>query len=268
MLESRTGVPACTLLWNGTTTIDRAWRFPLYDVFWRIYVNQDAGASIRHPGGNLAIPPGVPVIVPPYGEFFASCSRQVRHAWLHFDAPIPSPEVIRALVPAPVALRRGAEWDHLIAALPLGAAAPASLLLLCQSLLCAALVEVCAENGGQRPQQPVIPAVAQARRRMEPALHRIEADIARPLDGEALASLCGMTRSHFVRLFRLATGQSPARYFAERRIHRIAGLLAGSDLSIERLAADFGFADRYHFTRVFTRVMRVAPAAYRRASRG
>jgi AraC-like DNA-binding protein len=267
MLDSRTGVPACTLLWNGTAVIGRAWKFRLYDVFWRVYFNLDQGATIRHPGGIFAIPAGIPVAIPPYGEFHASCIRQVRHAWLHFDAPIPMAEEVRALVPRPMALRPREEWDRLFAALPLSRSAPAHLLMLCQSLICSAIVEACSGGEPDRGWQAV-PAMAQARHRIEPALRRINADIARPLNGQALATLCDMTRSHFVRSFRLATGQSPARYLAERRIHSVASVLVGTDLSIERLASDFGFADRYHFTRVFTRVMRVSPAAYRRASRG
>lgn len=265
MLESRIGVPACTLLWNGTTVIDPSWRFPLRDVFWRIYFNRDPGAAIRHPGGIFAIPAGIPVAIPPYGEFHASCSRRVRHAWLHFDTPVPAPDEVRRLVPAPLALRPHAGWDSLFSALPLQEDSPAGLRLLCQSLICGAVVEACAAAGSAGQDST---GVAQARLRIGPALMRIDRDIARPPDGQAMAGLCGLTRSHFVRVFRLATGQSPARYVLERRVHRVAGLLASTDLPIERLAADFGFADRYHFTRVFTRVMRVSPAAYRRASRG
>ena len=267
MLNSKTGVPACTLLWSGTTVIGREWEFRLYDVFWRIYLNRDPGAVIRHPGGTFAIPAGVPVILPPYGEFDAICSSPVRHAWLHFDCPIPEPDVVRVLVPAPVALRQREEWDTLFNALPITARTSAEVQLMCQSLICIAVVEACS-RGRSGPSAHAIPAVTRARRRVEPALRRIDADLAKPLDGQALAVLCGLTRSYFVRVFSLATGQTPARYLIERRIHLIAGQLAVSDLTIERLAADYGFADRYHFTRVFTRVMTVSPAAYRKASRG
>jgi transcriptional regulator GlxA family with amidase domain len=82
-----------------------------------------------------------------------------------------------------------------------------------------------------------------------------------------LAQRCGLGREGFTRAFRRATGRSPARYALERRLARAAELLAGGDEPIEAVAAACGFANRYHFSRAFARILACSPAAYRRQGR-
>jgi len=44
--------------------------------------------------------------------------------------------------------------------------------------------------------------------------------------------------------------------------------LAGSDLSIKQIAADVGFANRYHFSRAFKAHTSISPARYRKEISG
>ena len=84
-------------------------------------------------------------------------------------------------------------------------------------------------------------------------------DFRYPLSGEiALTS-----ESRFIRCFRDATGQTPARYVQDRRLRRAAEALVATDRSIDEIAERCGFANRYYFTRVFSQRMGVSPARYR-----
>ena len=47
----------------------------------------------------------------------------------------------------------------------------------------------------------------------------------------------------------------------------VAQLLHLESMSIESIAQACGFADRFHFSRVFTRIMGAPPAAYRQGKR-
>jgi AraC-like DNA-binding protein len=80
----------------------------------------------------------------------------------------------------------------------------------------------------------------------------------------ALARQADLSRYQFLRSFARATGLTPHAYLMQRRIHRARQLIAnGARLS--DAAADSGFADQSHMTRLFVRSFGMAPGAYARA---
>ena len=84
---------------------------------------------------------------------------------------------------------------------------------------------------------------------------------------EVLAQECGLSRSHFARAFKKATGLPPHRWLLDRRIERARELLLNSPLPIADVADLCGFADQSHFTRVFTNALGVSPGEWRRLRR-
>lgn len=64
-------------------------------------------------------------------------------------------------------------------------------------------------------------------------------------------------------MFRRVLGRTPARHVQERRVAIAADLLVGTALSIDEIAERCGFANRYHFTRVFAQLMSHPPARFR-----
>ena len=54
---------------------------------------------------------------------------------------------------------------------------------------------------------------------------------------------------------------------SERRIAAATHRLAFTTESIDQIADRLGFANRYHFTRMFTKRMGTSPAAYRKQAR-
>jgi AraC-like DNA-binding protein len=69
---------------------------------------------------------------------------------------------------------------------------------------------------------------------------------------EALAALCGVSRFHFLRAFRAATGLPPHAYQVQRRLH-LARRMILDGVGLAEAAAAAGFADQSHFTRHFRR---------------
>jgi AraC family transcriptional regulator len=84
---------------------------------------------------------------------------------------------------------------------------------------------------------------------------------------EDLAQQTSFSPSHFVRLFRRATGESPHQFVLRQRLERARHLLEASDAPMAQVAAESGFADQSHFTRVFKRFLGVTPRAYREERR-
>ncbi len=84
---------------------------------------------------------------------------------------------------------------------------------------------------------------------------------------DELATVAGLSKYHFARSFKSATGTPPHRYILERRLHRARGLLKDSDLPIAEIALMSGFASQEHLTTCFRRHLGSTPASYRRNRR-
>jgi AraC family transcriptional regulator len=84
------------------------------------------------------------------------------------------------------------------------------------------------------------------------------ADVALPL---------GVSVNHFIKGFVNTVGTSPYHWFIRQRIVRAVELLRDSDLPLAEIAAECGFSDQSHFTRVFSRHMSTTPGKWRRMER-
>ncbi len=99
---------------------------------------------------------------------------------------------------------------------------------------------------------------------IEPARSYIHSHLSEPITVEELATLCNLSKYHFIRLFRRYTGFSPYRYLQINRIDRAKELLISTDLSISGIAAAVGFTGVANFGKVFREITGVTPAVYRR----
>ncbi len=95
----------------------------------------------------------------------------------------------------------------------------------------------------------------------------VDANLTSDLTLGALAAAVGLSKPHFVRLFRNTSGMSPHAYVVDRRVKRACTLLRHSTLSIVEVASEAGFANQSHLTRVFRRVYGVTPGEARRQYR-
>jgi AraC-like DNA-binding protein len=85
----------------------------------------------------------------------------------------------------------------------------------------------------------------------------------RPSLGE-LSALCGLSEKHFSRLFKEAYGAPPSRYARRQRIERARLLLEETSLSVDAVAAELGYPDRFTFSKQFKSVLGFSPGACRR----
>jgi AraC family transcriptional regulator len=79
-----------------------------------------------------------------------------------------------------------------------------------------------------------------------------------------LASLCGLSRAHFLRAFKQTMGLPPHRWLLLQRVRRAKELLQHSRKPINEIALECGFADQSHLTRVFSKAIGIGPGAWRR----
>ena len=80
---------------------------------------------------------------------------------------------------------------------------------------------------------------------------------------EALAASVYMSKRHFLRLFKRATGTTPHNWRVGERVRGSLSDLRNRDLSLTEIAHRYGFADHAHFSRVFKRVIGTPPGVWR-----
>lgn len=78
-----------------------------------------------------------------------------------------------------------------------------------------------------------------------------------------LANHAGQSQSHYSRVFKEKTGQSPLNYFIQLKISKACELLSDTEMKVSEIALELGYADPYYFSRLFRKLQGVAPALYR-----
>lgn len=78
---------------------------------------------------------------------------------------------------------------------------------------------------------------------------------------EALAALCGMSRSKFARQFRAEVGDTPAEYLGRQRMLR-AQVLLQRGMPVQDIALEVGYSSQPAFTRAFSGKLRMSPRAW------
>jgi AraC-like DNA-binding protein len=73
-----------------------------------------------------------------------------------------------------------------------------------------------------------------------------------------------VSRTHFFRVFKEQTGQSPYKYHLQLTIRRAAEMLRDSPMSVKHVALALGFRNPYHFSKLFKSKMGSSPSDYRR----
>jgi AraC family transcriptional regulator len=95
----------------------------------------------------------------------------------------------------------------------------------------------------------------------------IEDNLTGSISLDDLASVVGLSVSHFKVLFREATGLSPHQYLIRRRVERARNLLGESELSISQIAVKTGFAHQSHLAHHMHRLLGVSPRELREMMR-
>jgi AraC-like DNA-binding protein len=103
-------------------------------------------------------------------------------------------------------------------------------------------------------------------KRIIDVIRLIERELDKNHSNEYLASSINMATNSFIRLFHSEMHTGPQHYIKQQKIDRACLLLIHSDLKIENIATSLGFSDRYHFSKVFKKLVMKSPAGYRKGN--
>ncbi|MFP4550604.1 MAG: helix-turn-helix domain-containing protein [Spirochaetales bacterium] len=240
------------LLWNYTQL-----RAP----FWRFYWNLSGTALITVGAMEVLVEPGRPYLIPPDTDFSTKVDEPINHLFVHFTLEAPKTPARADGVPPGIYAVGENEEDQILSGRqidmlarevdsddPRQTAHAAGVVLLALGSL-----------------QPRIPTVPPHDAAVTAAMAHIEQNLHRTVAARELARVAACGERTLRRRFHEAFGQTPAAYALRRRVDRACILLHFSDRSIEEVAGETGFCDRFHFTRVFTRHRGMSPALFRKA---
>jgi AraC-like DNA-binding protein len=92
----------------------------------------------------------------------------------------------------------------------------------------------------------------------------IEANFLGLHSAKEIAESCDVSEVYLCHLFRRYDHQTPYRVLTRLKINHAAALIEQSDMLVKQAAAAVGYADQFHFSRVFRDVLGVPPSDWRR----
>ena len=102
---------------------------------------------------------------------------------------------------------------------------------------------------------------------LRPAMERMSLFFFEKQTVGGLARLCGMSPTHFSRLFRRAFGTSPIDWLRRFRISQAKRLLVETTPGVEEIASRTGYGDRFFFSKDFRRYTGATPREFRTKER-
>jgi AraC family transcriptional regulator len=120
-------------------------------------------------------------------------------------------------------------------------------------------VHLLVKHGGASSPRPPHREAARVRR-MKALLHD---RLAENVLLSELAEGSGLSRSHLIRVFREATGETPARYLTRIRMESARRLLEATSLPVAEVARRSSYTGTSQFSRAFRRETGTSPLKYR-----
>ncbi|MEO7718294.1 MAG: AraC family transcriptional regulator [Capsulimonas sp.] len=246
------------------------WRHPqLANDHWRLYQNDVSGGWLQSGERRIPLKAREVYLLPSAIPLSSDNDESLRQFFIHFDLRGFPPIIFHELFQEPVSIPHTSYLSE--ATFELGLLVEKSgwidfgVQCLLKGLVYAAfghyfnamppeMVERC--RGRVAALAPVLPALQHIHERME-----------QPIMIGDLAAACSMSENYFIRRFREAVGAPPLQYLLKRRVAHAAQRLLFTEDTIDKIAEESGFSDRFYFSRVFTREIGTPPAAYRRGSR-
>ena len=99
--------------------------------------------------------------------------------------------------------------------------------------------------------------------RLAPVLAYIQERLAKPISVSELAHLTNLSAPRFHAVFKRCMGLPPREYVVRERLTRARLLLSSSTTAIEAVGNACGFADPFHFSRLFRQRFGLSPSAWR-----
>lgn len=222
--------------------------------FWYFWWNEQPGAKLHFNDKCFDLHPNIIVIVPPNTLFSTSCDHTAfNQFYIHF-AVGSSPFTRIKRIPF---LFMSDEGKNFVENINLYYKDRMILELKLYNIIYNLLLKLPEDAFLFRDESPPLD------KRVEQAVEMMSSDQSLNLDNAVICKRINMSVNNFIRIFKHEMRMSPQRYLLMKRIERAQTLLLHTGETIETIAASTGFADRYHFSKAFKRILNITPVKYR-----
>ena len=239
---------------SGYRTDIPRWNFNHVSIpTWRFYWNPEPGAWLRSRGIKVELLPETAVLIPPNTPFSTGAENPFSHLFAHFTLQgngRPAENRIQVFEADKIILPGIAERLTSFSHTQLETAL-LSIIYAAFSLLPGDFVV----HGGAAPEFSVF----------DRAVKILDGDPGCAAGCAELAARCGTTVSTLHRQFIKAAGLPVKTWLLNRKMENAAKMLLCENLSIKETADRLGYADRYHFSKVFKKYIGASPALFRRS---
>lgn len=230
------------------------------NAFWRLYWPTNRGGVIIFEGTEHTLEPGSLYLISPHTAFDSECTRPFSKWYLHFNAG----GLPQACRPGIVRLRPTARVRTLLDVTcpkrKRSKSAKEPMIHPLESLELALLV--------LHQALPQFAVATSADSRLPSCIEYLQTHMKEKVTLAELARFAGVSPRTLSHLFVTELGFAPMRYLIELRLNHAMKLLRHTDQSIDQIADECGFPNRYYFTRVLSRYRKTTPAAFRRLNSG
>lgn len=265
----------------------RYWLVNLWDChemvfpFWRIYWNRNEGGELTHLDNVYKMTPDTLFVIPPFTSFSSRFTKKhiynkgihvsgrhltsdydeenyldssLIHFFIHFNLGVPFDNVYPGILKIKVTNYLKDRLEYLTERLKIE---NKDFKLTFNLKLQAFIKEVLTNIG------PELWKAINIDDRVLKAIRFTEANIDKKLSNPEVASLVNMAPNSFARLFKDEMNITLHNFIQNRKIARSCELFEHTNKTIEDVAFNLGFSDRYHFSRVFKSITGLTPGNYK-----
>jgi AraC-like DNA-binding protein len=229
----------------------REWNYPKnFGQYWRLYWNQGKGGRILYKGEIYPMTANEVFLIPSHIATATELDCEVAHFSVNFKIGGRFENVRRQIyIMKPDFLKKSlkhfAELNDEVLRL-----------MAIQCIVTHYLSLISQEHFLASERDNLDPRIAQA-------VAIMESELATPPSIHDLCRRVKMSKNNFHRLFIQETCKTPRYFLFELRMLRAAWLLCYTEKSMDEIALETGYADRYHFSKSFKRFSGLPPCRFR-----
>ena len=217
---------------------------------WCFYWNATPGAWINSCGKKIELTPDKVLLIPPFTPFISGMDHPFNHFYIHFY----SPGVLDRIRRTPIILKA----DNASVLIPRAMKKQGiPQMLEIYGILFSYLSKIPPQYCLSDTEETIDP-------RIRKVVNLMYEHIDAPVDNRRFCRLAGLGINEFYELFKKEMHRTPRQYLVMLRMEHASVLLRHSLSSIEEIAENCGYADRYHFSKAFRAYFGLPPAEFRR----